>query len=435
MEAALSAISGEILSRLISIIIKKYTKRSCLEEKLEKLQHLLLRVHTVVEEAGGRYITNSKMLVQHRMLVDGMYKGYHVLNTFRLKPFEEGPPQKQVTTSSALSAPLKRTCEAPMKTTAMSFKELQASLEYLDILVSNMTEFVILLGGCKQMHKRPYDTYIYIENFMFSRLVEKQEFINTLLQDNSPVGSPAVIPVIDVDDSEWVKFYSAISHMGASGSKVIITSRFQKVSRFGTVKPILLKSLSDAEFSYLFKALTFGGTDPENHPQLESIAMELAMDINGLLLLANMFAELLWKNQSVQFWFHILKTLRKSLGRNFSMYREHPKQLLQNDRPTDITMLVSPSYAPLRLMPSYDDSSLCRTKLSKVKLGDLVQGSTTILLKEEFQITVWESRIPPFAKFVANCIVDRHPCTSSDNKKHKSTHIQQSKVKSGYLAN
>lgn len=44
---------------------------------------------------------------------------------------------------------------------------------YCEILVANMTEFVILLGGCKQMHKRPYDTYIYIDNFMFSRLVEK----------------------------------------------------------------------------------------------------------------------------------------------------------------------------------------------------------------------------------------------------------------------
>ncbi|RLN39330.1 hypothetical protein C2845_PM01G46300 [Panicum miliaceum] len=199
MEVALSAISGKILSRLISFIIKKHTERSCLEEKLERLQHLLLRVHTVVEEAEGRYITNSKMLVQLRILVDGMYKGYHVLNTFRLKPFEEGRLQKQVTPSSALSASFKRTRAASsvMRTT-MSFNhnKLQASLENLETVVANMTEFVILLGGCKQMHKRPYDTYIYTDNFMFSRLVEKQELINTLLQDNSPVGAPAVIPVI-----------------------------------------------------------------------------------------------------------------------------------------------------------------------------------------------------------------------------------------------
>ncbi|XP_022679284.1 uncharacterized protein LOC101759207 [Setaria italica] len=198
MEVALSAISGEILSRLISFIIKKHTERSCREEKLERLHHLLLRVHTVVEEAEGRYITNSKMLVQLRMLVDGMYKGYHVLNTFRLKPFEEGPLQEQVTPSSALSASLKRTRAASsiMRTTMSFDHELQASLENLETAVANMTEFVILLSGCKQMHKRPYDTYIYIDNFMFSRVVEKQELINALLQDNFPIGAPAVIPVI-----------------------------------------------------------------------------------------------------------------------------------------------------------------------------------------------------------------------------------------------
>ncbi|CAN6311597.1 unnamed protein product [Urochloa humidicola] len=480
MEVVLSAVSGEILSRLISFIIKKHTERSCLEEKLERLKQLLLRVHTVVEEAEGRYITNPKMVAQLRMLVDGMYRGYHVLNTVRLMPFEEDPLQKQVTPSSSLSTSLKRTRAAStvMRTSMPLDHELQASLENLETVVANMTEFVILLGGCKQMHKRPYDTYIHIDNFMFNRLVEKQELMNALLQDNYPVGAPGVIPVIgayrvgkkslvgyacnddtvrshfssvlhlksnnfmkvsgetfmpvrtlvvvefvsDVEDSEWVKFYSAILHMGG-GSKVIIISRFQEISRFGTVKPILLRSLSHAEFCYLFKVLAFGATDPENHPQLESIAMEFAANINGLLLVGNMLADMLRKNQNVQFWFHILKRFRNSLERNFSKFGEHPKQLLERNRPTDITMLISPS-APLRLMPSHDESSFCKKELSKVKFGDLVIGSNTILPKELFQVIIWESRIPPFTKFIANCIVEKHPCTSSDNKRRKSRCIQ-----------
>jgi hypothetical protein len=141
MEAALSAISGEILSRLISFVIKKHTDRSCVEDKLERLEHLLLRVHAVIEEAEGRYITNSKMLVQLRMLVDGMYQGYHVLDTFRFKPAEEAPLQIQVTQSSALSAPLKRSRAAAssVRTTKASIHELQASLEKLETVVANMT--------------------------------------------------------------------------------------------------------------------------------------------------------------------------------------------------------------------------------------------------------------------------------------------------------
>ncbi|XP_066385073.1 disease resistance protein RGA2-like [Miscanthus floridulus] len=437
MEVALSAISGEILSRFISFIIKKHTDRSCVEEKLERLEHLLLRVHIVVEEDEGRYLTNSKMLVQLRMLVHGMYQGYHVLNTFRLKPAEESPLQNQVTQSSALSAPLRRTRAAAssVRTNKASNHELQASLGKLETVVANMTEFVILLGGCKQMHKRPYDTYIYIDNFMFSRVVEKQELINALLQDNSPVGVPAVVPVIGayragkkslvgyvcndnmvrshfssglhLKSSNFLNFYSDASSQMGAGRKVIIVSRFQETARFGTVKPIILRSLSDAEFSYLFKVLAFGGTDPENHPQLESIAMELAMNLNGLLLVGNMLADMLRKNQDVQFWFHILKRLRKSIEHNFSRFGEHPKQLLERDHPLDITMLVPLPSATLCVMPSHDETRI----LPKVKLADIVQGSTAILPNEEFQI---------ITKFVTNCIAEERPCTSSDNKRHKS---------------
>jgi hypothetical protein len=139
------------------------------------------------------------MLVQLRMLVDdGMCQGYHVLNTFRFKPAEEAPLQNQVTQSSALSTPLKRirAAASSVRIIKASNHDLQASLEKLETVVANMTEFVILLDGCKQMHRRPYDTYIYIDNFMFSRIVEKQELINALLQDNSRVGVPAVVPVI-----------------------------------------------------------------------------------------------------------------------------------------------------------------------------------------------------------------------------------------------
>ncbi|TVU31384.1 hypothetical protein EJB05_23067, partial [Eragrostis curvula] len=468
MEAIISAISGEILSRFISFLVKKHTERACVEEKLERLQHLLLRIHTVVEEAEGRYITNSKMLVQLRMLVDAMYQAYYVLDTFRFKPFEEIPNQQQVVTSSALSASLKRTRPVfgSIRTTTSVNNELQAATDKLETVVANMTEFVILLGGCKQMHKRPYDTYLYID--MFNRLVEKQELINGLLQDNSPASSPAVIPVIggyrvgkkslvgyacndnvvrshfssvlhlkssnfgnvshetfmpvrtlviiefvsNMDDSEWL-------HHVCAGSKIIIISRIQEIVRFGTVKPILLGSLSNAEFSYLFKVLAFGSTDPENYPQLASIAMELSMNVDGLLLVANMLAGLLRKNQNVQFWFHILKRFRNSLERNFSMFGEHPKKLLERDRPTDISLLIPSSSGSLHLLPSREDSSSCKEELPNVKFGDLVEGSLTILPKEEFQIIIWESRIPPFTKFVANCIENRQPCNLSDQKKRK----------------
>jgi hypothetical protein len=479
MELATSAISGEILSRFISFLIKKNTGRTSLEEKLERLQQLLLRVHTVVEEAEGRYITNSHMLVKLGMLVDAMYQGYFVIDTFKYKPYEEMPTQGQVSSSYALSCLVrlkKRICAAPCSVGINSSvnRELEAVLGNLETIVASITEFVILLGGCNKMPQRPYDSYLYIDNFMFSRLVEKQEIINILLENNSPHGAPVVVPVIggynvgkkslvgyacnnsmvlshfsailhlnndsfqkvkhetflsmrtlvivelssDVDDSEWVKFYSAASRMD-KGSKVIIISRLEEIARFGTVKPIRVRNLSQAEFVYLFKVLAFGGTDPDNHPQMAYIGTEIAKMLQGLLLSGNVLADILRNNQNVQFWLHIWRRFRNSVERNLYLFGEHPKQLVERDRPTDITMFVSPSATPLHLMTPRADSSFHNIELSKVTFGDLLQGSSSTVPQGEFQILAWQSRIPPFTKFVATCIEEKYSCSFLDHKKRK----------------
>lgn len=109
----------------------------------------------------------------------------------------------------------------------------------------------------------------------------------------------------DVEDDYWEKFYSSTTCMG-NGSKVIIISRLESVARFGTMTPIRLNSLSHEEYVYLFKVLAFGSTNPDNHPQLASIGMEIARMLRGLLLSANVIAEMLRKNLSVQYWLHIL---------------------------------------------------------------------------------------------------------------------------------
>ncbi|KAM0889510.1 hypothetical protein ACQ4PT_027642 [Festuca glaucescens] len=190
MEVAVSAVTGELFSRFVSFIIKRHTNRACPEEKLERLQHLLLRIHTVVKEAEGRYITNAGMLAQLNMLVNGMYRGYCLLDTIKYRPREEITGQQgQVSRSS----PLKR-----FRTTysMLDGNEIQGVLQGLETIVANMTEFVILLTGCERMHRTPYDSYLYIDNFMFGRTVEKQQIVNFLLQDVSPTGAPAVLPII-----------------------------------------------------------------------------------------------------------------------------------------------------------------------------------------------------------------------------------------------
>ncbi|XP_051210020.1 uncharacterized protein [Lolium perenne] len=97
MELAISAATGELVSRFVSFFANKYhSSRAYSEEKqLERLQLLLLRARTVVEEADGRYITNSGMLAQLDMLTEAMYRGYWALGAFRYRSLQETPMEEE----------------------------------------------------------------------------------------------------------------------------------------------------------------------------------------------------------------------------------------------------------------------------------------------------------------------------------------------------
>jgi hypothetical protein len=66
METAIAVVSGELISRFISFAFNSFWSISNyegLEEKRERLRHLVTSAHTVVEEADARYIANSRMLM------------------------------------------------------------------------------------------------------------------------------------------------------------------------------------------------------------------------------------------------------------------------------------------------------------------------------------------------------------------------------------
>jgi hypothetical protein len=92
MEAAISTVAGELVSRFISFLMNKYHSSSHAESKeqkvVERLQLLLMRVGTVVEEADRRYITNSSMVTQLKMLSEAMYGGYSTLDTMMYRALQ-----------------------------------------------------------------------------------------------------------------------------------------------------------------------------------------------------------------------------------------------------------------------------------------------------------------------------------------------------------
>ncbi|KAE8804071.1 putative disease resistance protein RGA4 [Hordeum vulgare] len=464
MDMVVSAIAGDLVNRFISFLIKKHKSHANLEKKVERLQQLLLRVHMVIEEAEGRYITNSKMLLELKRLADAMYQGYHVLDTIKYRALCSSRDETEVSNSSnTLSLTISincihtnsTKCFRTTRSTPTTCDDLDGVLKKLETMVSNMTEFVLLVGGCERMPRSPYDTYLYIDNFMFGRQVEKQQIMSVLMQENIPPFAPTVLPIIntnrvgkktlvahvcnidrvkshfssilrlkgehiqktdhgafvptartlvvieftsDIDDVSWQKFYSTTRRMG-KGSKIIIISRIESVSRLGTIRPMHLNGLSLEEYSYLFKVLAFGSTNPDDHPQLSLVASELAVLMGGSLVVANVCADIFRKNQNVQFWKHILNKYRNYLSNNLSLFREHPKLLIERDRPVDIAKLVSSTSAPLRLMPPHCEDDDSTRDLPKVGFGDLIAGSV-VPPKEEFELVGWESRIPPYKKYV-----------------------------------
>jgi len=48
-----------------------------------RLEQVLLRAHTIVEEAEGKQISNQGMILQLRQLRKNMHRGYYVLDTYK----------------------------------------------------------------------------------------------------------------------------------------------------------------------------------------------------------------------------------------------------------------------------------------------------------------------------------------------------------------
>ena len=113
--------------------------------------------------------------------------------------------------------------------------------------------------------------------FLVERCVKKHQ--NSLLNKDGRM-LVVVEAAGDINIDEWKRFYAASKRCMRSGSKFIITSRFDKITKLGTVRAVTLEYLSDEAYWYFFKTLTFGSTDPMMHPKMAYMAMEIARMLN-----------------------------------------------------------------------------------------------------------------------------------------------------------
>lgn len=205
MDMLVPAVIGDIVSRSASFAINKYWQLPDVEKNLERLNQLLLRAHTIIEEAEGRHISNQGMLQQLSMLIEGMYRCHYMLDTFKYRALqEETGDEEEVSPFSAVYkfnlAKRFRFSSSYAKTMLFgsnNIKELQGMISTLENAIADMKEFVIFLGNYPPMRRQPCCTYSVLENCMFGRQMERERLINFLLQtDDFGSEDLAVLPII-----------------------------------------------------------------------------------------------------------------------------------------------------------------------------------------------------------------------------------------------
>jgi hypothetical protein len=211
MDIFFSAIVGDLVSRSASFVISKYfEQKPGIDMVLQRLERVVLRIDTVVEEAEGRHISNQGMLRQLKLLRQGMYRGHYILDALRFRAIGHEDDGGVSHSSSALSrsSPAKRlrfsriTGSSSSNTGAQLFstdnnipEELQRVVDTLEDTMAGMKEFLFLLASYPQIIRQPYGAYLLLDNCMFGRQMERQRVLNFLLRSTATPGL-AVLPMV-----------------------------------------------------------------------------------------------------------------------------------------------------------------------------------------------------------------------------------------------
>ncbi|EER96119.1 disease resistance protein RGA2 [Sorghum bicolor] len=229
------------------------------------------------------------------------------------------------------------------------------------------------------------------------------------------IGDERILVIIelvgDMDEDVWRKFYSDCKHHVAGGSKIIVASRSEKISRFGTTQPLEVKLLTPEEHWYFFKVRTFGSTDLADHPKLASIAMDMARETNRDFFCASVVSALLKANFDAHFWSMALASVKKIKRINPLLYREEKgADFLQGFKPINVRIVNKTSVENLVILHDYETGFVRETAQnegSQMTIRDLLFGSNNVRPRGRFEVVACRSHIPPNYSYMWECEVRR----------------------------
>uniref|UniRef100_A0A0D9XPC9 Uncharacterized protein n=1 Tax=Leersia perrieri TaxID=77586 RepID=A0A0D9XPC9_9ORYZ len=465
-----ATVIGDLISRFISSVAKNYSNHTCKDDDLRRLERILLRMHSIVEETDGRHITNQGMLLQLKGFIEGFYLGHYTLDKIKFQPTEEGCIEDEVSheihsfaLSTCNSAKRFRFADAVRKHTPIAFgsrstTNLKGFIEDLETMIKDMREFVMLLGSYPCLPRQPYGTYLNIDKCMFGRRIEKEQVINFLLCNDPHDPFVSILPIIgprnigkktlvqhacldervsnffshifffkeydlkigelsvntkaspgkylfviefiwDVDEVAWTKFQSYLQNMDGIGIKVVILSRTEDIAKFGTCQPIRIKRLSEEEYWYYFKALAFGSMNPDEHPKLASLGLQVANEMNGSFIGATLIGEILRANPNTQFWKRMLFFLRELARKHLYSCGAHPEDLLERNIPIVTTIFCVGVQVQAYLVYDLRVAGHTQSELPNMTSQEILLGN--IPVEDKFDVLVWKSRIPPYCAYIA----------------------------------
>ncbi|KAL6880308.1 hypothetical protein ACP4OV_011873 [Aristida adscensionis] len=343
--------------------------------------------------------------------------------------------------------------------TKMILGEMQEVLADLSSMILDANELVLLLTSYPRMCREPYSMHLLLNKCMFGRQMETELVISFLLcrqaRDSEdleilPIVGPGrigkttlvahvcndervrdhfseimflssqedfrygdlttctvkkygrVLVVVEVDgeidEGVWKRLCSSCKQCMASGSKIIITSRSDSITNLGTTRALTMKSLSQEAYWYFFKTLTFGSTNPEMHPKLACLAMEIARVMNGSLISANITACFLRDNFDIHIWCKVLAFLKGLIQKHVSKFGRHPSDVVNQNGPAHLGRMCG-SLEDLLVHHQYQRPS--QEEVPRITLEAVIYGN--LQPPGKFEVLAWRSQIPPYHSYIYTC--------------------------------